>query len=410
MNDHTTTSVESPAAPPKPKPSSGGATRIVVIAIVSLLTLAALGVGVPWGFYRYKHIVVSEAAVKGTITKLGARIDGRIKNIEVQPGQVISKGEVLLRMEDHHLQAALDRARAELRSAAQDLDSEKKGIVQTRKRLTADIERVNGTRKKIAAELEAQKSILSRTQKQFDRMTSLAKSGAASLADQDTALSDRDKAQAYVNGAMGSLEAADFNYQKAMIDLEGLAVRESRLGVLESQMEVAKAKIAQAEADLEATVIKAPEDGRVLERMVEVGGSAKVGEPMLSLWIGKPWVEAWVDERDLRKFAVGTPVDVSLDAEPDQKLPGKVIAVGLESDKQFQPTPVPATLHSFLRQNAMVPVRIALDESHNGIQLGLSAVVGIRKISEKPDTAVVKQELPEVGQDAQKLTKVTHKP
>jgi membrane fusion protein (multidrug efflux system) len=374
------------------------------------LTLAALGVGVPWGLYRYRHIVVSEAAVKGTITKLGARIDGRIKSIEVQPGQIIAKGDVLLRMEDHHLQAALDRARAELRSAVQDLDSEKKGIVQTRKRLTADIERVNGARKKIAAELEAQKSILVRTQKQFDRTAILAKSGAASMADQDRALADRDKAQAYVNAAMGSLESADFNYEKATIELEGLAVRESRLGVLDSQVEVAKAKLAQAEADLDATVLKAPEAGRVLERMVEVGGSAKVGEPMLSLWIGKPWVEAWVDERDLRKFAVGTAVDVSLDAAPDEKLPGRVIAVGLESDKQFQPTPVPATLHSFLRQNAMIPVRIALDDNRGGVQLGLSAVVGIRKSSDKPDTAVAKDEPNDVRQDAQRLTKVTNKP
>ena len=100
---------------------------------------------------------------------------------------------------------------------------------------------------------------------------------------------------------------------------------------------------------------------------------------MLSLWTGRAWVEAWVDERDLRKFRVGSPVEISLDSSPSHKIAGRVEAIGLESDKQLQPAPVPASLHAFVRQNAMVPVRIALDEDNPHVQLGLSAMVGIRK-------------------------------
>lgn len=398
MNEQTSTTSGGTTPAAKPKPAPGGATRLTVIVIVCLLTLAALAVGIPWGLYRYKHIVVSEASVKGTITRVGARIDGRIKSIEVQPGQLVRKGEVLLRMEDHHLQAALDRARAEMDSATKDLSSEKVGIARTRKRLSIEIEKVNSSRKKAAAEMEAQKSTLARQQKQFERYTALVKSGAASVAELDKATADRDRSQAYVNAAAATLESAESNYQRAMNELEGLDVRESRLGVLESQIAVCKAKLAQAEADLEATVLRAPEEGRVLERRVEVGGSAKVGEPMISLWIGQAWVEAWVDERDLRKFKIGSAVDISFDASPDQKLPGRVMAVGLESDKQFQPTPVPATLHSFVRQNAMVPVRISLDDASPHAQLGLSAVVGIRKEAGAVEPTVT-----------ERLTKVTDK-
>jgi membrane fusion protein (multidrug efflux system) len=132
-------------------------------------------------------------------------------------------------------------------------------------------------------------------------------------------------------------------------------------------------------------VIQAPEDGSILERIVEVGGSAKVGEPMISLWIGRPWVEAWADERDLRKIKIGSPVDISLDASPQHKISGRVQAIGSVTDKQLQPTPVPPTLHAFLRVNAMVPIQIALDEDSPRTQLGLSAVVGIQKESETSD-------------------------
>jgi membrane fusion protein (multidrug efflux system) len=359
-------------------------TRISVFGVVGLLTIGAFAIAIPWCSYRDGHVVLSEAAIKGTVTRIGGRIDGRIKSIEVFPGQRVSQGEVLLRLEDRHLQAALDRARAELQSATKELQSEKMGIEQTRRRLTLEIDRLNGTRKKAAGELEAQKSNLVRLQKQYERTVSLTKTGAAAASEMDRITGDRDRAQALVDAATGVLEAADSNLEKAANELEGLRVRESRLSVLDSQIEMARARVAVAEADLEATVIRAPEDGCILERIVEVGGSARVGEPMISLWIGRAWVEAWADERDLRKIKLGAPVDISLDASPRHKLSGRVEAIGSVTDKQLQPTPVPSTLHAFLRPNAMVPIQIALDGDSSQIQLGLSAVVGIQKESAAP--------------------------
>ena len=100
---------------------------------------------------------------------------------------------------------------------------------------------------------------------------------------------------------------------------------------------------------MDASVIRAPEDGRVMERIVEVGGAARVGEPMISLWIGRPWVEAWVDERDLRKFQIGSPADISLDASAKGKLSGRVEAIGLVTDKELQPAPLPASRHGWIR-------------------------------------------------------------
>ena len=392
MNDQTTNQTNKSTAisdPPAYRERSAGVpTRITVIVMVILFTVAALAVGIPWCFYRCQHVVLGEATIKGLVTKIGARIEGRIKSIEVEAGQPVSKGQVLLRLEDSHLVAALERARAELESATKELESEKMGIEQTGRRLSLELQRVNGVRKKATGELEATKGTLVSLQKQFDRVATLLKSGAAATSEMDRMTGDRDKAQGLLDAASGVLESAEFNYQKAMNELDGLSVRQARLSVLESHIAIARAGVAAAEADMDASVIRASEDGRVLERMVEVGGSARVGEPMISVWIGRPWVEAWVDERDLRKFRIGSPADISLDASAKGKLSGKVEAIGLVTDKELQPAPVPVTLHAFIRQNAMVPVRIALDEANPGVQLGLSAVVGIQKDSPSSDANV----------------------
>src|SRR6185436_7692380 len=119
-------------------------------------------------------------------------------------------------------------------------------------------------------------------------------------------------------------------------------------------------------------------------------GSARVGEAMVSLWIGRPWVEAWADERDLYRFKIGSRADISLDTNGRRKLSGRVEAIGLASDKQLQGPSVPSTLHALVRRNAMVPVRIALDSDSSEVQLGLSAVVGIQKEPEATDTVAAK--------------------
>ncbi len=370
-----------PAAPAKPAQSN--VTRIIVIVLILLITVAAFAFAIPWARYRFNNIVLREATVRGSVTKIGARIDGRIKSIEAAAGQRVNRGDVLLQMEDTHLQAALERSRGELASATRELESEKLGIEQTRKRLTFEIERFKSGIRKAQGELDAQKSSLARLEKQYDRISSLVKDGAAARADMDKITGDRDRSLALVSAATAVVETAETNHERAINELDGLRVRENRLGVLDAQIVIARAKVATAEADLESTVVKAPEDGRVIETIVNAGGSAKVGEPLLALWIGKPWIEAWADERQVRNIQINSQVDVSFDASPDHKLTGHVESIGLVTDKQLQTSPIPSTLHAFVRPNAMVPVRIAIEDENPSIQLGLSVLVGIRKGSEE---------------------------
>jgi multidrug resistance efflux pump len=386
MSNPTTETGTTILQAPQPR-SKPPLVRITVICLVLMLTIAAVVIAIPWAKYRFNNVVLREAAVRGAMTKIGARIDGRIKSIEVDPGQRVTRGQVLLRMEDSHLYSALQRARADLKSAVLELENEKLGIAQARRRLTFEIERSKSVVKKAHSELEAQKSSLSRLEKQYDRISALVKTGAAAMADLDKITGDRDRALAYVNSDSAMLEVAETNHERAQNELEGLQIRENRLGVLEAQISVAQAKVGMAEADMESAVVMAPEDGRVLERIVNVGGSARVGEPILSLWIGKAWVEAWADERELHKIQVGSPVDISFDASPSRKLSGRVESIGLVTDKQLNPTLVPSTLHAFMRQSAMVPIRIALDDENPPVQLGLSVLVGIRKGAESQTVA-----------------------
>lgn len=361
----------------KPRRKSA-VTRMVVVGLVAIVTVVALFIGSSWSFYRYNHTVISNATVKGRVHRVGARIEGQVKTVAVQPGQRVSKDDVLIRLADDHYQAASRQAQSELQSGIKRFEAEKLAIEHDRRRLAVEVERCESVCNAASGEAEAAASTQDKWEREFNRVTSLIASGIASASEMDRARAERDNSRALVKAAKGNLAAAESNCRAARVQVDGISVREAGLDVLAAEVERARQRLSASEADLAATVIRAPEDGWVADRIVEPGGSARVGEPMMSLWIGAPWIEAWADEDKLSRIKVGSPVDVTLTAFPGRKLRGRVESIGVLADKELQAAPVPATLHSLFPKNAMVPIRIAVFTDQLRLQPGLSALVGIR--------------------------------
>jgi multidrug resistance efflux pump len=340
--------------------------------------LALLTVGFSWCSYRLQHTVIDHARVKGRVHRIGARLDGQIKAVEVEPGQRVVKDQVLIRLEDARYVAAALEAQAQVRAALKRLEVEKLSIEQARRQLALDVEHSESVCRASAGEMEAATTTRDKWEREYDRIASLIKSHVGSASDLDNATAERDKARALVRAAQERYAAAEAQCRLARVQMEGLRVREAGLEVLAADVELARQRLAMCQADVVATVMRAPADGWVIDRIVELGGSAKVGEPMMSLWLGTPWLEAWVDEKKLSRIKIGSPVDVTLTAFPDRKLRGNVEAIGVLADKELQAEAVPSTLHSFFVPNAMIPIRIAVPDDQLRLQPGLSALVGIR--------------------------------
>ncbi len=358
--------------------------RVGVLALVSLLTFAALAFGVSWLHYRYENTVLRNATVKGRLHRIGARIDGQVKVVPVTSGQRVSRGDVLVQLEDRHIVAAVGQARSELVSATRRYEAERLAIEHDRKRLQLEIDRQESIARAEAADVDAMASTVEKWQREYDRVTTLVRAGVASSSEVDRITAERDNSRALKKSAEGRLEAGQSACRTARLALDGLRVREASLEVLASEIESGRQRVGVAEADLAATTITAPEDGWVIDRIVEPGGSAKVGEAILSLWLGQPWIEAWADEEVLRDIRVESPVDVSLRAFPDVKLTGQVESIGVLTDREVEGARVPSTLHAVFPRNAMVPIRVALSPAGVRFQPGLSALVGIRREREQP--------------------------
>ncbi|RPJ23077.1 MAG: efflux RND transporter periplasmic adaptor subunit [Chloroflexi bacterium] len=90
----------------------------------------------------------------------------------------------------------------------------------------------------------------------------------------------------------------------------------------------AQAKVNAAQATVDSMSIVAPFDGQVLYIESQAGDLVKTEDSALDLAnLDHLYIETQVDESDIASLKVGNPVTATLDAVPDAKLTGKVVAI-----------------------------------------------------------------------------------
>ena len=344
--------------------------RYLSVLTIAVLVFALSAPLVLWLQYRQGNVVSHNAWVRGQVTYMGAPLDGVVADIRVDDGDHVQAGEPMARLWDLQLQARVRSAQAQLEQASRELEIERLAIAQERRRLTSLVARARAQR--AAAKAEADDA-----RERYEVLASLAGVGA-------TSREDIREAEAAHRSSGAEWEAAQAVHSSAVVDYEGLRVREQGIAVFESRVATARAELAERQAALEKSVIRAPDHGRVVRRLAEPGTSLEVGDPVVSVWIGdRVWVEAWVDEADLADVKVGNAASVTVKPFPDRVFNGVVEAVGMAPDFAVPESDVPQPVHSRMRNSPVFLVRIAIDDPQGDLVPGLSAVVGI-SIAEPP--------------------------
>jgi membrane fusion protein (multidrug efflux system) len=131
--------------------------------------------------------------------------------------------------------------------------------------------------------------------------------------------------------------------------------------VLKAQIKVLQAQLKDAQQQLGYNKIVAPVAGRVGKRSVEVGARVQPGQQLAAVVEDNVWVTANFKETQLAGLKPGQPVDLEVDALPDQKLVGHVDSFSPASGNQFALLPADNATGNFTKIVQRVPVKIALD-------------------------------------------------
>ena len=367
--------------PGKPRPQRQRHPVVTfLVAIVALVVIASI---TTWAYHRLTHVVSRNAQVKGTITHLGAQLDGVVTSVDVEVGQQVRAGQVVARFEDHQLQANVQRAQSRLTKATRQLEVERLAIDQEALRLAGRVSEATARSDAADAQVDAARTQADDADVKYEMRKTLAEGGVISAEDLRNAQTTRRTAQALAATAQADRVAAAAAQQLAVIEADGLGVRRRNVRVLEADVAAFRAELELAEADLRAALIRAPGDGWVVRRIAESGASVVVGQPIVALWIGKDvWVETWIDENDLSRVAAGAEARVTVKPFPRRVFKGTVETVGVSTDSELPETAVPQPRTTRIRSTPVVCVRVRLEKA-DGLFPGLSATVAIRR---KPGT------------------------
>jgi RND family efflux transporter MFP subunit len=314
--------IERSAKPDKPFPIGP-----VVISVLALLIVAA----VVWYLNRPKPIAVRTVLARETggasgsadrvvlnasgyvtarrAATVSSKVTGKVMEVLVEEGMHVKEGQVLARIDDTNVKASLKLAEAQLASA-------RAAIAETKARIKeADLN--------------------------FRRVAELAKNNISAQADLDHA------------------------------EAEAAALK-ARLAQQEAEVIVSERNVATWQQQLDDTVIRAPYSGIVTTK------NAQAGEMISPLSAGAAFtrsgictivdmesleIEIDVNESYINRVQPSQPVEATLDAYPDLKIPCKVIAIIPTAD----------------RQKSTVKVRVGFDKLESRILPEMGVKVSFRE-------------------------------
>lgn len=153
------------------------------------------------------------------------------------------------------------------------------------------------------------------------------------------------------------------------------------LAAANAAVEAAQADLAAAELDLERTVVRAPIDGVVGDRQVQMGQLVRAGTPLMSVVpLQSVYVVANFKETQIARFRPGQPVIIRPDVDHDLRLYGTIDSLAPASGTEFSIIPTDTATGNFTKIVQRVPVRIHLEPGQEGLALlrpGLSASVTV---------------------------------
>jgi membrane fusion protein, multidrug efflux system len=333
------------------------------------LALAGLAFAVVLGAVWYGHhwwtlgrFIESsdDAYVGGDVTAISPHVAGFVAEIPVTDNQYVQAGQLLIRLDDRDVRAAVDRTQA---------------IVQEREATLAGLHAKyllqQSAIKQAEADLAAKTARAAFTSVDAVRYRNLAVTNMGTRQDaQRTDAADKE-----ARAAVSSSQA-------------GLGSAKQQLGVLDAEIGEAVAAVAQAKADLQTarlnlsyTEIRSPIDGYIGNRAARVGSYVAEGAYLVTVVPAHGlWIDANFKEDQLERMTLGQPATIVADVVPGHVFRGRILSLAPGTGAIFSVIPPENATGNFTKIVQRVPVRILLD-AHDPIlerlRPGLSTTVSV---------------------------------
>ncbi|EQA3384637.1 EmrA/EmrK family multidrug efflux transporter periplasmic adaptor subunit [Acinetobacter baumannii] len=337
------------------------------LGFFALILLIAAILYAIWALFLNHSVSTDNAYVGAETAQITSMVSGQVAQVLVKDTQTVHRGDVLVRIDDRDAKIALAQAEAELAKAKRQYKETAANSSSLNSQVVVRADEINSAKAQVAqAQADYDKAAL-----ELNRRAQLAASGAVSKEELTKAQSAVETAKAGLAQATSSRKAAEST----------LAANEALIqGVSETStpdVQVAQAHVEQAQLDLERTVIRAPVDGVITRRNIQVGQRVAPGTSMMMIVpLNDLYVDANFKESQLKKVRPGQPVTLTSDLYGDDvEYHGKVVGFSGGTGSAFALIPAQNATGNWIKVVQRLPVRIALDPkelAEHPLRVGLS--------------------------------------
>ncbi len=333
--------------------------RWPLFVLAGVVLLAIIG-GVVYWLMTGNLESTDDAYTDGNAIAFAAKVSGYVTELDINDNKYVHKGDLLLKIDPRDYTTARDQSKAALALARAELASAQVNLDITRVRAPATLLQAQ-------AQLAQAKANQANAQRDYTRQRSV-DPRATTQTNIDQATAQLKANSAMVDSAQAQVDIAALVQQTIQAAADTVAEREA-------QVQQAEANLATAEVNLSYTELRAPSDGLITRRNVDLGTFIQAGQQIFYIVTPQVWVTANFKENQLADIRPGQPVTMTVDAYPNLNLRGHVDSIQQGSGAQFSAFPAENATGNYVKIVRRVPVKIDIDsglDNDHGLPLGIS--------------------------------------
>lgn len=332
----------------------------VIPIILGVILLAGVIFGIKEYIYFSGHEDTDNAQIDADISPVVARVGGYVDSILFEENTHVSKGQLLVKIDDRDLKVRLEQAQAAQTGASAGIDVGQQQIYTTQ---------ANSATAK--ANVESAKAKLEQVRKDYERYANLVKDGSITRQQFDQAKTELQVAQANYRASQDQYKAA----------VEQVGTTRSQLKVTNTGVSQRQVDVDYAKLQLSYAAIKAPSSGIVAKKNVQVGQLVQPGQTLFAIVNDNSlYVTANFKETQLNDIRNGQHVKIEVDAYPDMELEGSVYNFSPATGAKFSLLPPDNATGNFVKVVQRVPVKIKINgtpEQLAKLRAGMSVDVSV---------------------------------
>lgn len=340
--------------------------------------------------------------------KLTSEVPGRIEEIYVTAGDLVTKGKPLVRIDPTELQSSQEAQWAATQASLNDVQNARNAVNSAQQALVVAEASVAAARQQVVAmqtNVDRAEVELRTAQRELKRFTELIEAGVSSRLEYDTARDRFETAQISLETAKANLESQKIQVKEATerANQQRIAVKDAQTSIKSSEM-----RASQQAAMLRGQTIRrdkatqlSPLNGVVADIPTRVGEFAVAGlstTPLMTIAdMSQINVEVNVDETEINNVKVGQEAKVKVDALGDKELKAVVTQrnplaiaksdatgglsnrVNVQEAKEFKVTlelrELPEDVQNALRPGMSSTATITTDTKTNVLAVPLESIV-----------------------------------